>query len=68
VRRNYPYLGVGDGLRTALRGVFSEEEYIGIELEVNQALLVGSASERARLTRAVVGSLIAVSGSAPVRT
>lgn len=36
VRRNYPYLGRADGLTTALRQVFPENAYLGIELEVNQ--------------------------------
>ncbi len=36
VRRNYPYHGRADGLTTALRRVFSDERYLGIELEVNQ--------------------------------
>ena len=38
-RRNYPYRGVSDGLTAALRRSFAAEHYIGIELEVNQALL-----------------------------
>lgn len=36
VRYNYPYLGIADGLTTYLRRKFKGEEYIGIELEVNQ--------------------------------
>ncbi len=36
VRRNYPYLGRADGLATSLRKLFSAEEYVGIEVEVNQ--------------------------------
>jgi len=35
-RMNYPYRGTMDGFTTYLRGKFSEEEYLGIELEVNQ--------------------------------
>ena len=38
VRRNYPYTGFADGLTTLLRRRFGER-YIGIELELNQALL-----------------------------
>lgn len=36
VRRNYPYLGQGDGLTTHLRRRHNDLQYIGIELEVNQ--------------------------------
>ncbi|MBC7537658.1 MAG: N-formylglutamate amidohydrolase [Bacteriovorax sp.] len=39
VRRNYPYLGMNDGLTTELRERYSENKYIGIEIEVNHALL-----------------------------
>ncbi|HCA89987.1 MAG TPA: N-formylglutamate amidohydrolase [Legionellales bacterium] len=38
-RLNYPYNGYDDGLTTTLRTLFSEQDYIGIELEINQALL-----------------------------
>ncbi|AKD04621.1 N-formylglutamate amidohydrolase [Pontibacter korlensis] len=36
VRFNYPYLGIADGFATYLRKKFTDEQYIGIELEVNQ--------------------------------
>ncbi len=39
MRRNYPYRGVADGSATALRKRFSESEYLGFELELNQGLL-----------------------------
>jgi predicted N-formylglutamate amidohydrolase len=39
VRMNYPYKGASDGLTTFLRNRFPKSRYIGIELEVNQALL-----------------------------
>ncbi len=39
IRRNYPYLGKADGLTTSLRKKFPAEKYMGIELEINQALL-----------------------------
>ncbi len=38
VRMNYPYKGSSDGFCTALRRQF-KEKYIGMELEVNQAML-----------------------------
>jgi len=36
VRRNYPYAGKSDGFTTYLRRRFPAENYIGIELEINQ--------------------------------
>jgi len=39
IRLNYPYLGKADGFTTYLRRVFSNEQYAGIELEVNQQWL-----------------------------
>jgi len=36
VRRNYPYQGKADGFTTALRRLFPDAAYAGIELEVNQ--------------------------------
>jgi predicted N-formylglutamate amidohydrolase len=36
VRLNYPYAGKGDGLTALLRKRWAPQEYIGIELEVNQ--------------------------------
>jgi predicted N-formylglutamate amidohydrolase len=39
VRYNYPYSGAADGLSTWLRRRHPETRYLGIELEVNQALI-----------------------------
>lgn len=39
VRRNYPYRGDADGFVTYLRRLYRSEDYIGIELEVNQRLV-----------------------------
>jgi predicted N-formylglutamate amidohydrolase len=36
VRFNYPYLGKSDGLVTHFRKIFPGEQYIGMELEINQ--------------------------------
>ncbi len=44
VRRNYPYRGAADGLPTWLRRRFPGRSYAGVELELNQALLVGRRS------------------------
>jgi predicted N-formylglutamate amidohydrolase len=48
VRRNAPYRGNSDGLTTALRRERPAAGYLGLELELNQALL-RSAAGRARL-------------------
>lgn len=40
VRRNYPYAGKGDGLTAYLRRRFPNEAYVGIELEVNQGIVL----------------------------
>jgi predicted N-formylglutamate amidohydrolase len=37
VRRNYPYRGVGDGFIPFLRRRFPARNYVGLQLEVNQA-------------------------------
>lgn len=36
IRKNYPYRGTADSLVTYFRKLFLDEEYMGIELEVNQ--------------------------------
>lgn len=41
IRRNYPYRGSSDSVGKALRQQFGTERYLGIELEVNQALPLG---------------------------
>jgi predicted N-formylglutamate amidohydrolase len=46
IRMNYPYRGASDGLTTALRRVFPARDYLGIELEVNQALLADRGAAR----------------------
>jgi predicted N-formylglutamate amidohydrolase len=43
-RRNYPYRGVSDGLTQFLRRRTPPERYAGIEIELNQRLLRGSAT------------------------
>lgn len=39
VRRNYPYKGHTDGLTTHLRKSYSERQYVGVTLELNQKYL-----------------------------
>ena len=57
VRRNYPYAGKGDGLTSALRLVFSSGAYIGIELEVNQEIVLAAGRRWTALRGALVDSL-----------
>lgn len=40
LRRNYPYEGKGDGLTSLLRKRHAPEQYVGIELEVNQRFVM----------------------------
>ena len=40
VRRNYPYTGKSDGFTAFLRHRFPAIEYIGIELEINQGIIL----------------------------
>lgn len=49
VRRNYPYRGNADGLTTSLRTQFAANAYVGIELEINQKLLITQASKTGAL-------------------
>ncbi|WP_133128748.1 N-formylglutamate amidohydrolase [Legionella nagasakiensis] len=39
VRLNYPYQGTSDGFTTALRKQHNQKDYLGIEVESNQALM-----------------------------
>jgi predicted N-formylglutamate amidohydrolase len=41
VRYNYPYAGAADGLSTWMRKRYPETRYLGVELELNQALVGG---------------------------
>jgi predicted N-formylglutamate amidohydrolase len=56
VRRNAPYRGRDDGLPTALRRRFAPRHYLGVELEVSQALLADPRRAR-RVAAALAGSL-----------
>ena len=55
VRDNYPYLGVDDGFTTFLRQRFPEN-YLGIELEVNQKFVLENKMEK-RLKNAIFEAL-----------
>ena len=60
VRFNYPYLGVDDGLITALRGRYPDPRYAGIELEVRRDAITAR-----ELRGALVQSLLGVMQSGP---
>jgi predicted N-formylglutamate amidohydrolase len=57
VRRNYPYAGKGDGLTRYLRRHFSPDAYVGIELEVNQGIVLTAGRRWPRLRRVLIESL-----------
>ena len=60
VRRNYPYEGKNDGLTSHLRKRFSENAYVGIEIEVNQKHVFSGIGSLRRITRALIESLQAI--------
>jgi predicted N-formylglutamate amidohydrolase len=57
VRRNYPYLGKGDGLTSHLRAQFARGAYVGIELEVNQAIVLAAGGAWKALRGLLIDSL-----------
>jgi predicted N-formylglutamate amidohydrolase len=57
VKKNYPYRGWSDGLTTTLRGKFGARRYLGLELEVNQALALGAARRRTDVPNRIARSL-----------
>lgn len=56
VRFNAPYRGVADGFPYHLRKSFTDQQYAGLELEVNQRHIRGNGRFSAALTRALVDS------------
>jgi predicted N-formylglutamate amidohydrolase len=56
VRMNYPYTGYNDGLTTGMRKWFTEVEYMGIELEINQKFLHTETPRKHSLVHAVIES------------
>jgi predicted N-formylglutamate amidohydrolase len=69
VRRNRPFLGRNDGLPTALRRRLGGHRYLGIELELSQAIAARPAAEwralRLRLVEAIAFALAAGPGHRP---
>ena len=57
VRRNYPYQGRNDGFTSSLRRAHGPADYVGIEIEVNQAIVFGPPSRWAGLRATLVGTL-----------
>jgi len=57
VRRNYPYYGSGDGLTSYLRQRHAADAYVGIELEINQAIVTGAERRWRRVRANVIDSL-----------
>jgi predicted N-formylglutamate amidohydrolase len=57
VRRNYPYAGKGDGLTSHLRLLFPPGAYVGVELEVNQEIVLAADRRWAALRGLLVDSL-----------
>jgi predicted N-formylglutamate amidohydrolase len=57
VRRNYPYAGKGDGLTSHLRLRFAHSDYVGIELEVNQSIVLAAGRRWTALRRMLIDSL-----------
>jgi predicted N-formylglutamate amidohydrolase len=57
VRRNYPYAGKGDGLTSHLRLRFAQCDYVGIELEVNQGIVIAAGRRWTALRRMLIDTL-----------
>lgn len=67
LRRNFPYRGDSDGLTTHLRAQLDGDRYLGLELEVSQALAAWTASPpaRRRLGAELVAALRLALAAAP---
>ena len=57
VRRNYPYTGKGDGLTSYLRLRFARGAYVGIELEINQSIVLAAGRRWTALRGVLIDSL-----------
>ena len=65
LRRNYPYLGKGDGLTARLRRAYPDEAYVGIELEVNQQFVSRGGRPWPKLRATIIESLRSTLAAAP---
>ena len=63
VRRNYPYRGRSDGLTTYLRRRLRTPRYVGIELEVSQAIPSGDHATWLRVQRILIETFRATTAS-----
>lgn len=61
VRLNYPYHGRTDGHTAYMRRLFQQESYVGIEVEVNQALFYAGEGKWEGLKEALSNSLLLTS-------
>jgi predicted N-formylglutamate amidohydrolase len=57
VRRNYPYAGKGDGLTSYLRQRFAPSVYVGIELEINQSIVLAAGRRWTAFRSSLIDSL-----------
>lgn len=57
VRRNYPYAGKADGLTSHLRTRFPPGDYVGIELEINQRIVLAAGRPWTEVRRALIDAL-----------
>ena len=60
LRFNYPYSGISDGFTTYLRKKFNQKYYLGIELEVNQKLILNNRLRWKVLKQNLTSSLNAI--------
>ncbi len=65
IRCNYPYQGRSDGFITALRKIYTPQKYLGIELELNQSLLMNEGVKSIAVAEEFCRSLIYFSGISP---
>jgi predicted N-formylglutamate amidohydrolase len=63
VRRNYPYVGKGDGLTSHLRRRFPPGRYVGIELEINQEIFFAAGRRWSALRGLLIDSLRAATST-----
>jgi predicted N-formylglutamate amidohydrolase len=68
IRCNYPYRGTSDGLTTYLRRALRSARYLGIELEVNQALVADAPSDWRRLRDTLTATLATLVNAQHCRT
>jgi predicted N-formylglutamate amidohydrolase len=57
IRRNYPYRGSADGLTTTLRRTFTPRDYLGLEIELNQAVLASGPSQGRKLAPVLANAI-----------